>query len=202
SLFPNEDLALGNRGNYRGKTGNIEGAFSDFQQAIADGCRRADVYEGLGNCYGTMSEQQPGQKEALVQKAIEAYQKGLEIEPNRGNIHFNLGVAQLSGNPKASAQSYKKALEIMPYKEKEILPPFGLALLNSGAYEEAVSTLSKAIALNGPNENTLYQRGLAYIGLSKPVEAKKDLQAVLAINPAHPEAPSRLQYLGEKFGVE
>lgn len=202
SVYPTEDLALANRGNYRGKTGNIEGAMADFQQAVADGCRRADVYEGLGNCYGTMSEQQPTQKQALVQKAIETYQKGLEIEPNRGNIHFNLGVAQLTINPAASAQSYKKALEIMPYKEKEILPPLGMALLNSAQYQEAVNVLTKAIALNGPNENTLYQRGLAYIGLSMPKEARNDLNAVLAIQPAHPEVPSRLQYLDQKFGPQ
>ncbi len=202
SLYPTDDVALANRGNYRGKTGNIEGAMADFELAIADGCRRADVYEGLGNCYGTMSEQQPAQKLALVQKAIEAYQKGLEIEPNRGNIHFNLGVAQLTGNPAASAQSYKKALEMMPYKEKEILPPLGLALLNSAQYQEAVLTLTKAIDLNGASEGMLYQRGLAYIGLAKPVEARKDLTAVLALNPANPEVPSRLQYLHQQFGPQ
>ena len=33
-IYPTCDLALGNRGNYRGKNGNIQGAMQDFEVAI------------------------------------------------------------------------------------------------------------------------------------------------------------------------
>ncbi|MBL0026571.1 MAG: tetratricopeptide repeat protein [Saprospiraceae bacterium] len=196
--YPNEDLALANRGNYRGKTGNITGALQDFQLAISDGCKRSDIYEGLGNSYGTLSDQQPEKKQELVNKAIEMYQKALELDPNKGNIHYNLGVAQLQSNPSASVAAFSAALKLMPYKENEILPVLGLSQLNSGSYSDAVSTLTKGINAGIKTDAIFYHRGLAFLGMSDKNKAESDFRQALLLNPANTDVQTRLQAIDNK----
>ncbi len=194
--YPKEDLALANRGNHRGKTGNIEGAIADFEKAIADGCLRADVYEGLGNSYGTMSNQKPDQKEALLAKAIAMYQKALELEPQKGNIHFNLGISQLQTNPAQSVNAFKEALRMMPYKEMEILPVLGLSLLNAGKYQDAIQTITQAIEKGVETEFVYYYRGLAYYGMGDTPNAVADFNKALSINPNNQEIIAKKGALG------
>lgn len=194
--YPKEDLALANRGNHRGKTGNIDGAIADFETAIADGCIRADVYEGLGNSYGTLSNQKPDQKEAFLAKSISMYQNALQLEPQKGNIHFNLGISQLQTNPVQSVHAFKEALRLMPYKEMEILPVLGLSLLNAGKYQDAIPIITKAIENGVQTEFTYYYRGMAYFGLGDTPNAAADFSKALTINPKNQEIMAKKAALG------
>ena len=90
----------------------------DFEIAIADGCQRADVYEGLGNSYGTMSDQQPEKKQEFVNKAISMYKKALEIDPTKGNIFYNLGIAQLQTNQQETIKVFTNALKLFPSRKE------------------------------------------------------------------------------------
>jgi len=193
--YPKEDLALANRGNYRGKTGNIDGAMSDFEIAIADGCQRSDVYEGLGNSYGTLSEQQSDKKNEYTLKAIEMYKKALSIEPSKGNIYYNLGIAQLQTNPAASEVAFNESLKLMPYKESDILPLLGMSQLNAGKYISAVETLTKSINLGNNSDLVYYHRGLANLGAGNIENARSDFKYALALNPKNENARSRLNNL-------
>ena len=192
--YPNEDLALANRGNYLGKSGNIQGAMADFELAIADGCKRADVYEGLGNSYGTLSMQQPNKRDEYRTKAIDMYRQALSIDSTKGNIHFNLGVTLLQADPLAAANSFHAALKYMPYKEKDILPTYGVALINAGKYQESINVLTKALSL-GQSDELYYNRSLAYIGINNKDAAIADLRQALAINPKNQSAQIKLSEL-------
>lgn len=190
--YPTTDLALANRGNYRGKTGNIQGAMADFEAAIADGCERADVYEGLGNCYGTLSMQANGNRESNILQSIKMYKKALEIDSTKGNIYVNLAITQLSFDPESALISFQKALQTMPHKEAQILPGYGVALINTGKYQEAINVLTKAIQLSGASDELLYNRAIAFINVNNNEAAKSDLQQVLTINPNHQNARDKL----------
>ncbi|MBK8669393.1 MAG: glycosyltransferase family 39 protein [Saprospiraceae bacterium] len=190
--YPTEDLALANRGNNRGKTGNIAAAMADFEAAVSDGCNRADVYEGLGNSYGTLSEQQPDKKSELVAKAISMYQKAIQLEPNNGQVKYNLGIAQLQSDPAASEVAFTEAIKLMPYKEADILPVLGMSQVNSGKYVEATRTLTKAITGGNKTESVIYNRALANLGAGNTEAAKADFNAVLLINPGNQDAKNRL----------
>lgn len=181
--YPKEDLALSNRGYHRGKTGDIDGAIADFEKATSDGCIRSDVYVGLGNCYGTMSDQKPDQKEILLPKAIAMYQKALELEPQNGNIHYNLGISQLQTNPMQALQSFKEAIRLMPYKELDILPVLGLSQLNTKNYSDAIQTLTKAIENGVQTEFSYRYRGMAYLGVGDTNNAKADFKKGMSITP-------------------
>lgn len=194
--FPKEDLALGNRGNHRGKTGDITGAMADFEKAISDGCERADVYEGLGNSYGTLSDQQPEKKQELVNKAISMYTKALEINPNKGNIFYNLGISQIQTNPAASVTAFNNALRLMPYKEGEILPVLGMSYLNAANYKEALAALTKAIDGGVVTDNVYYHRGLAHLGVGDRAKATTDFKKALEINPSNQDVKSKMAAFG------
>lgn len=191
--YPKEDLALANRGNYRGKTGNIPGAMEDFENAIADGCERADVYEGLGNSYGTLSMQNAAKKSEYAVKSIEMYQQALKIDSTKGNIHYNLGITQLQTDPSASIKSFEAALKYMPDKAGEILPTYGMALLNSGQYSEAITIITQAMTKSAPTDAMYYHRGLAQLGTNNTVAAKNDFLEALKINPNNQEVKDRLR---------
>lgn len=190
--YPKEDLALGNRGNYRGKTGNIAGAMEDFEHAIADGCERADVYEGLGNSYGTLSMQHADKKSEYAAKSLEMYQQALKIDPTKGNIHYNLGITQLQTDPNASVKSFEAALKYMGHREAEILPTYGMALLNSGKYSEAITIMTQAMSKSTPTDAMFYHRGLAQLGNNNTTAAKNDFLEALKINPNNQEVKDRL----------
>ena len=190
--YPTEDLVLANRGNHRGKSGNITGAMADFELAVSDGCHRADVFEGLGNSYGTLSEQYPDKKEEYVTKAISMYTKAIELEPNNGQVRYNLGVAQLQTNPGASVIAFTEALKLMPYKEANILPILGLSQLNAGKYQNAIETLTKVIESGNKTDAIYYHRGLANLGTGNKDAAKNDFNQALNINPSNAEVKARL----------
>jgi tetratricopeptide (TPR) repeat protein len=198
NYYPSLDEALAYRGNFRGKTGNIEGAMKDFEVAIADGCKRADVYEGLGNCYGVMSDKFPNERKQYVDKAISMYQKGLELDPDRGNLLFNLGVAQLQTNPAESIKAFTNALRLMPYFENKILPPLGLAYLNSGKFIEAIESLTNAIAKSESTDLLYVHRGLSYSAIGNNEAAIKDFEKALSLKPDNNLAKERLELLRKK----
>ena len=50
---------------------------------LFDGCDEGNVYEGLGNCYGSRNANKPSNKDELVQKSIMMYQKAIEIDSQR-----------------------------------------------------------------------------------------------------------------------
>lgn len=194
-IYPTCDLALGNRGNYRGKNGNIQGAMQDFEVAISDGCDEGNVYEGLGNCYGSLAMQQPSNKDELVQKSIMMYQKAIEIDSTKVNVYINLGITQVQTNSKDAIITLEKALAKAPFKEAYILPAYGAALINVGQNEKAIQVLSQTIQKHGSRVDVLYNRALAYTNIGNIIAAKADLNAVLAINPNHEGAKAKLSEL-------
>ena len=194
--YPTEDLALANRGNHRGKSGNIIGAMEDFEKALINGCVRADVYEGLGNSYGSMASQNPEKYDSLIAKAVGMYSQALTLDPNKFNTHFNLGVAQLQTNPKASISAFTNALKINPSKELDVLPLLGLSYLNSGEYQNAIDATGTAIQKGLNTDMVYFYRGLAYFGLGDKASAASDINAALTINPSNAEIIAKKKALG------
>jgi tetratricopeptide (TPR) repeat protein len=190
--YPNEDLALANRGNHRGKTGNIEGAMADFSKAIADGCTKFEVYEGLGNSYGTLSQQQTDKKDEYIPKAIEMYKKAIALNPENGNIYYNLGVTELQVNPAKAEKTLNDALRLMPYRSAEILPVLGISQINSGQFKEAIASLTKAIEMNVKTEQVYNNRGIAFLALGDKAAAKADFSQVLLLNPNNVDVKTKL----------
>jgi Tfp pilus assembly protein PilF len=84
----------------------------------------------------------------------------------------------------------------MPYKEAEILPVLGMSQLNSGKYQDAITTLTKAIEIGAGTDNTYYHRGLSYFGTGDKANATADFKKALDINPQNQQVRAKMGELG------
>ena len=117
-------------------------AAHEFEQAIRLGVvdyKLAEIYTVLGRAYeGT------GQ----FDKAIAAYQKATEVDPNYYKAWVNLGVAhRLTGNLEQAEKSYNQALIIEP-NYAELHASLGALHIFKNNPEKALQSLSRAISLD------------------------------------------------------
>lgn len=86
-----------------------------------------------------------------VREAVVAYERALEIQPDRAATHYNLGNAlSRLGRIDEALDAYERALELRPHFPRA-LNNLGSALHRLGRMGEAISTYRKALALQ-PDE--------------------------------------------------
>lgn len=92
-------------------------------------------------------------------KAIDAYKKSIEINPNSYDTQYNLGLAyHISGNYNAAGNAYCKAISISPMHYEA---HYNLAILlrKLGYYQEAYDEIDKASTLiTALDENSVLQQ--------------------------------------------
>jgi len=130
--------------------------------------------------------------EGQVDRAIEQYQKAIEINSNASFAHFNLGVAfNQEGEVHEAIGEYQKAIQLQPdyFQARNNL---GDALLRTGQTGAAIDDFQEALKLSP--ESTVLRNNLAFIFLrtGRVSEAVNELQKVLEIQPDNVDA---CQYL-------
>lgn len=160
--------------------GNYKQAVQSFTEAINVFPRNAEGYFGRGTAYNELHENQ---------KALEDYNKSIEIAPNfytynnRGKTNFELH------NYSASLEDFNKALQVNP---QDIT-----ALINRGKIyfalrriEQGMADFNKAVSLQ-PNDFLPYvQRAAAYYAIGKMDSALQDLNTAIKLNPNNYESYS------------
>ena len=117
-------------------------AAHEFEQAIRLGVvdyELAEIYTVLGRSY---------QGTAQLDKAIAAYQKATEVDPNYYKAWVNLGIAhRLTNNLEQAEKSYNQALIIEP-NYAELHASLGALHIFENEPEKALQSLSQAISLD------------------------------------------------------
>lgn len=124
-----EALEAYNKGNYT-KVQEL------FQHRIEkDKNNLAENYKNLGNVYYL---------DLKFKKALEAYNKSIEIKPDYANAWYNKGVAQDAlGRHDEALEAYNKAIEIQP-DNHDAWYNKGAALIDLGQYIESFKAFYKA----------------------------------------------------------
>jgi tetratricopeptide (TPR) repeat protein len=139
-------------------------------------------------------------KQREFSKAIQAYQKVIELDPTYIEAYNNLGIVyQLLGDEDKAVGFYQKSTEINPRYEKGY-NNLGILLLLKGRYEEAQEVFQKALAINSNNIESHMNLGIL---LKKKGELEKAIgsyQNALAINPLHGETHYNIALLYEQLG--
>jgi type IV pilus biogenesis/stability protein PilW len=132
-------------------------------------------------------------------KAIQAYQKVIEIDPRYAEAHNNLGIIyQEAGDFDRALSAYQKAIEINPRYEKA-LNNLGVLLYLKGRYEESIQAFQKALTLNANNIESHINLGILFKKQGQVDQAIESYHRALAINPLHGEAHYNMGLLYEQL---
>jgi tetratricopeptide (TPR) repeat protein len=132
-------------------------------------------------------------------KAIQAYQKVIELDPTYVEAYNNMGIIyQMLGNADRAFGAYQKATEINPRYEKGY-NNLGILLLLKGRYEEALEAFAKALAVNPNNIESHINLGILYKKKGQWEKATESYQRALAIDPLHKETHYNIALLYEQL---
>ncbi len=150
-------------------------------------------------------------RQGNLEKAVEAYQKTIELDPTNQGAYVNLGVAyyQQEKFDLAEAQ-YRKALELKP-DDGEVAYNLGALYLQQALMKgdppdqaglaKAVKQLEQAIYLAPHLAEPLFSLGVAYRGLGQKDKAMEAFQKFLDQKPKDETAAKEAErYLKELKG--
>lgn len=166
------------------------------------------------------------------EQAVEVYRRAIELDPNNGEIYFRIGLAYMATGKKEDAEnSFKKSVEVYEkylrtnQKDAQAYYIMGQALVRVGnfqedrakapkSYQEAVTALKKAVALEPENADMYYELGVAYNRLFQYQEAVKAFEKATELDPDNYRASDALDkakedldrfnsiYKGEKAKIQ
>jgi Flp pilus assembly protein TadD len=132
-------------------------------------------------------------------KAIQAYQKVIELDPAYVEAYNNLGIIyQMTGDLDRAFGAYQKATEINPMYEKGY-NNLGILLLLKGRDEKALEAFQKALSINPNNIETYINLGTLFKKKGQWDEAIESYQKALAIDPLHGETHYNMALLYEQM---
>jgi Tfp pilus assembly protein PilF len=132
-------------------------------------------------------------------KAIQAYQKVIELDPTYVEAYNNMGIIyQTMGDAKSAFEAYQKATGINPRYEKGY-NNLGLLFLLEGRYEEALEAFQKALAINSNHIESHINLGILFKQKGQWENAIESYQKALAIDPHHRETHYNMALLYEQL---
>ncbi len=132
-------------------------------------------------------------------KAIQAYQKVIELDLTYVEAYNNLGIIyQMLGDVERAFELYQKSTEINPRYEKGY-NNLGILLLLKDRNEEALEAFQKALDINPNNIESHINLGILFKKKGQWEKAIESYRKALAINPLHRETHYNIALLYEQL---
>ena len=170
---------------------NYTDAMGKFEQALplASGKNRVAVLERLADTYD---------KAKQTDKAIATYQQAIEVDPQNGDLHNNLGNLYANGGKVEEAKAeFQKAADINPGGASQYYFNLGAVLYNTGKMDDAVEAFKKCSSIDPQKADAYFWLGLALSGkmttgadgkVNTPPGTLEAFQKYLEIAPTGPNA--------------
>jgi arylsulfatase A-like enzyme/predicted Zn-dependent protease len=127
-------------GNAYYKTRNLEKAIDQYEMALSIDAESQLLFANLGEAQFSLAVKK--KDKTMLQKALQSFQKAIELDPDYSLAYFGFGKAcRLGGNFDAAITAFKRALEIED-KLDEALFILGLTYLEKGDKNKALSTFT------------------------------------------------------------
>jgi len=134
-----------------------------------------------------------------ISKAIQAYQKVIELDPTYVEAYNNIGIIyQDLGDFDKALEAYKTSININPRYEKAY-NNVGIVLLLNGHYEESKEAFQNALNINPNNIESYINLGILYKKQGQFEKAIEYYQKALTINPLHGETHYNIGLLYEQL---
>jgi tetratricopeptide (TPR) repeat protein len=184
------------QGSYKSGAGDMQGAITDFKQALKINPNYPEAYNNLGVIYYKLGEKQ---------EAIANYTQALKVDPNHILAYQNRGVARADlGDKQGAIDDYNQSIKINP-KNAEAYTNRGNARSELGDKQGAIADYTQAININPNIAQTYDNRGQNRYDLEDLQGAISDYNQALKINPnyapAYASRGNARYLLGDKQGA-
>ena len=134
------------------------------------------------------------------QKAINCFEKAIQINPNSANAYYSLGVifTQLGESQKA-INYYEKAIQINPNSANAYYS-LGVIFAQLGESQKAISCYEKAIQINPNHIHAHNNLGVIFAQLGESQKAINFFEKAIQINPNHIDAHNNLGTILNELG--
>ena len=181
------------------KTKNYDVAIQGFEKAATLDPKQHVIYGQLAEVYSEVGKAKTGpEQEAALNKAVENYNKALELLPNDANYRNNLALvyARMKKFPEMEAE-LNKAVQIDPEHAGRYYFNLGAVLTNAGQTAPACEAFKKATEADPNYADAHFQYGLCLTSqatakpdgsLAFPAGTAEAFQKYLDLQPAGPNA--------------
>jgi len=193
----------------------LENAIKLFEKSVIFYPENMDIWNNLGFLYTKKATPE------AVRKAINAYHKALELNPEFELARHNLAQLLKSNNmsdpmldygtimsqveERISAKDWNKVIplckKLISISPKSFKARFYLAntLFTLGQIDESIEEYSKALDIDGNNVYAHTNLGLAYYQKQDYPNARKEFETVLRLDPKNQLARERLNWIGNNL---
>ncbi len=165
------------------QAGRLNEAVTEMEDRLKKDPKAVDALRVLGNIYARMIGDGNRVNEEMLRKAIEQYQKIVEIQPKDADSWLFLGRLQRAARNSLEAEKdYRKALELSPDSEEAMT---GLAMLYAdlGDTKRAIEML-KQVADRSPSQSSLTTLAQAYENMRDYANAALILRKAVELDPS------------------
>jgi adenylate cyclase len=175
-----------------------------FQEAIKRDPAYAQAYAGLADCTAVLTTHYDSEPE-LLETAVGYSSKALELDPTLAEVHASHGhVLTLRDDLVGAARAFRIAIQLDP-RFYEAHYYWGLLALHTGAFQEAVGHMGRALKVGGDDLQSAMMLLNAYRGLGREQDIKDAARRTLAITErrlALNPSDQRAHYVGATALVE
>jgi tetratricopeptide (TPR) repeat protein len=167
------------------QAGRFNEAVTEMEDRLKKDPKAVDALRVLGNIYSRLIGDPQGNRinEEMLRKAIDQYQKIVEIQPKDSDSWLFLGRLQrVARNSPEAEKAYKNALDLNPDSEEAMT---GLALLYSdmGDSKRAIEML-KQVADRSPSQSSWTTLAQAYENMRDYANAALALRKAVELDPS------------------
>ena len=180
------------------QSGDAKGAVADYSDAINSEALEPEM---LANALlnRALGYQQLKDHEAAIKDYNEALKLNVMAKPLRSTALYNRGLSQQKlGNLTKAIEDFTASLIISPEFPQAFYSRANV-LRESGQLLFALSDYERALRFNHPDKARVhYGSATTYLALKRPLDAKRELNAALNINPDFGQARAQLVMLGDE----
>ncbi len=176
TLSPKYTWALKRRASAKSEQKDHAGALADYDRLLEINPGDADAFSGRGDVK---------RKKKDYEGAAADYTKAMEVKPKDIGLLMKRASTRRQAGDEASATSdYAKAAAIDAAKASNWFEIAFYKAFRDGCFEESLADFTRAIELNPKLVGAYWERGLAYMGLGRLIEAEADLRKAVELTKA------------------
>ena len=132
-------------------------------------------------------------KEGDIDKAINDFEKAIDLDPKHAEAYNNVGVAySMKGHYENAISCYEKSLFLNP-KDAGVYINRGNLHRNRGDIDKALSDYQRVFELDEENIEAYNNRGIAYIKKGDIDKAINDFEKAIDLDPENPHVHQNLE---------